>query len=50
MNWPQRILAIVGGLMLIDPSVTTDIIGIVLVALVLVWQMATRKKSTPAAA
>ena len=50
MNWPQRILAIVGGLMLIDPSVTTDIIGIVLVALVLVWQMATRKKTTPAAA
>ena len=50
MTWPQRILAIVGGLMLIDPSVTTDIIGIVLVALVLVWQMATRKKSTPAAA
>ena len=48
MNWPQRILAIVGGLMLIDPSVTTDIIGIVLVALVLVWQMATRKRSTPA--
>lgn len=50
MNWPQRILAIVGGLMLIDPSVTTDIIGIVLVALVLVWQMATRRRSTPAAA
>ena len=50
MNWPQRILAIVGGLMLIDPSVTTDIIGIVLVALVLVWQMATRKKTTAAAA
>ena len=50
MNWPQRILAIVGGLMLIDPSVTTDIIGIVLVALVLVWQMATRKKTTAATA
>ena len=50
MNWPQRILAIVGGLMLIDPSVTTDIIGIVLVALVLVWQLATRKKTTAAAA
>ena len=50
VNWPQRILAIVGGLMLIDPSVTTDIIGIVLVALVLVWQMATRKKTTAAAA
>ena len=50
MNWPQRILAIVGGLMLIDPSVTTDIIGVVLVALVLVWQLATRKKTTAAAA
>ena len=50
MNWPQRILAIVGGLMLIDPSVTTDIIGIVLVALVLVWQLATKKKTTAAAA
>ena len=48
MNWPQRILAIIGGLLLIDPSVTTDIIGIVLVALVFVWQMAGSKK--PAAA
>ncbi len=48
MNWPQRILAIIGGLLLIDPSVTTDIIGIVLVALVFAWQMAGSKK--PAAA
>jgi len=48
MNWPQRILAIIGGLLLIDPSVMTDIIGIVLVALVFAWQMAARRK--PAAA
>ena len=46
MNWPQRILSIVGGLMLIDPSLTTDVIGIVLVALVFVWQLAMRKKAT----
>ena len=45
MNWPQRILSIVGGLMLIDPSLTTDVIGIVLVALVFVWQMAMRKRA-----
>ncbi len=48
MNWPQRILAIIGGLMLIDPSVTTDIIGIALIAVVLVWQMAFRKKTAAA--
>ncbi|MBQ7173855.1 MAG: TRAP transporter permease [Lachnospiraceae bacterium] len=45
MNWPQRILAIVGGLMLIDPSGTTDIIGIIMVALVFMWQLAIRKKA-----
>ncbi len=45
MNWPQRILAIIGGLLLIDPSGTTDIAGIILVALVFVWQLATRKKA-----
>ena len=45
MNWPQRILAIIGGLMLIDPSGTTDIIGIIMVALVFMWQLATRKKA-----
>ena len=48
MNWPQRILAIIGGLLLIDPSVTTDIIGIVLVALVFAWQMAGSKKPASA--
>ena len=37
MNWPQRILAIIGGLLLIDPAVMTDIIGIAVIAVVLVW-------------
>jgi TRAP-type uncharacterized transport system fused permease subunit len=48
MNWPQRILAIIGGLLLIDPAVMTDIIGIAVIAVVLVWQLATRKKTAAA--
>ncbi len=48
MNWPQRILAIIGGLLLIDPAVMTDIIGIGVIAVVLVWQLATRKKTAAA--
>ena len=39
MNVIQRILAGVGGLLLIDPSPVTDIVGISIVAVVFVWQM-----------
>ena len=38
LNWMQTIMSLAGGLMLIKPGLTTDLIGFVLIALVLVWQ------------
>ena len=48
--WWQRILLAAGGLCLINPKLTTDLIGIVAIALVIVLQIVLRKRSTPAAA
>ena len=45
MNWPQRIIAAVGGLLLIDPNLVTDVVGIALVAVVIVWQYLQNKKN-----
>jgi TRAP transporter 4TM/12TM fusion protein len=42
MNWIERILFIVGGLMMVDPGTTTDLTGIGLLALCVVSQY--RKK------
>ncbi len=50
MPWYQRIASAVGGLLLIDPNPTTDIVGIVIVAAVVVLQFITRKKSNTLAA
>ena len=44
MNPVQRVMAAAGGLLLIDPRVLTDIIGIVLVAVVIGWQVFTKKR------
>jgi len=38
MAWWERLLAFVGGLGLIDPGITTDIIGIGLCAIVFINQ------------
>ena len=38
LNALQQLLALAGGLMLIDPGLVTDIIGIVLIAAVIAWQ------------
>ncbi len=50
MNPIQRIVSAVGGLLLIDPNLVTDIIGIALVAAVVAWQIVqrntTQKKAT----
>ena len=43
MNVVQRILAIAGGLLLIDPNVVTDVIGLLLVAGIIVWQIFQKK-------
>ncbi len=45
MNWIQRILSGAGGLLLIVPGLVTDLAGIALVAVVIVWQVITRKNS-----
>ena len=45
MKWYERIVCVVGGLLLIYPGVVTDVIGLGLVAVVLVAQVLTRKKS-----
>ena len=45
MPWYERILALVGGLLLIYPGVVTDTIGIGLVAIVVIMQLASRRKT-----
>ncbi len=44
MKWFERILSVIGGLLLIYPGVKTDIIGLSLVGIVLLLQLITRKK------
>ncbi len=44
MTWYQRILSLVGGLLLIYPGAVTDTIGISLVAIMIVMQKMTAKK------
>ena len=48
--WSQRILLAAGGLSLIDPTWQTDLIGLAVIAVVVVIQIATRKngRNTPA--
>ncbi|MCQ2446145.1 MAG: TRAP transporter fused permease subunit [Clostridia bacterium] len=48
MNVIQRILAAAGGLLLIDPGLVTDLIGVALIVLVFLWQFAEKKKSAAA--
>ena len=45
MKWYERIVCVIGGLLLIYPGVVTDVIGLGLVAVVLVAQVLTRKKN-----
>lgn len=45
MNLIQRIISAAGGLLLIDPGLVTDIVGISMVALVFLWQYIEKKKS-----
>ncbi len=48
MPWWQRILALAGGLCMIIPGIATDIAGVVLIALVIVIQLLTKKKTAKA--
>ncbi len=44
MTWYERLIAVVGGLLLIYPGATTDIIGIGFVAVTVAVQILTKKK------
>ena len=44
MKWYERIISIVGGLLLIYPGLLTDLIGIGAVSVVLIVQLLTKKK------
>ena len=44
MKWYERILSVVGGLLLIYPGIVTDTAGFALVAVVFLFQFFTRKK------
>ena len=48
--WWQRILLAAGGLCLIDPKLTTDLVGVAVIAVVIVLQIVLRKPSRSAAA
>ena len=45
MRWYERIVSVIGGLLLIYPGVVTDVIGLGLVAVIMVAQVLTRKKN-----
>ena len=44
MSWYERIPSVIGGLLLIYPGITTDVVGLALVGLVLVVQLIKKKK------
>ena len=46
MPWYQRIVSVAGGLLLIYPGITTDLIGLALVGVVVILQVLIRKKTT----
>ena len=50
MQWYQRLLSLVGGLMLIFPGTTTDVAGLTLTALVVVIQLFSRRRAAVIAA
>ena len=44
MKWYQRVISLAGGLLLIYPGLVTDTVGVLLVAVVLMLQLLTKKK------
>ena len=45
MQWYERIVSAVGGLLLIYPGLVTDVIGLTLVGIVLVCQLIAKRKA-----
>jgi len=48
MKWYERVVSVIGGLLLIYPGVVTDVIGLVLAGAVVLVQFIGKKKNTPA--
>ena len=46
MGWPARLLILAGGLLMMYPTVATDIIGLVLLVAVVLWQHHGTKKNS----
>ena len=46
MHWYERIISVIGGLLLIYPGIVTDVIGLVLVAAVVAVQLIRRNRRT----
>ena len=44
MAWYERVLCVIGGLLLIYPGIVTDVIGLALAGVVVIVQIATKKK------
>ena len=44
MSWPERILSLVGGLLLIYPGIVTDLIGLAMVGVFVAVQLLMNKK------
>ena len=49
LEWPCRVLICIGGLLMMDPTAITDVIGIVLFVAVFAWQYFGAKKERAAA-
>ena len=49
LEWPCIVLICIGGLLMMDPTAITDVIGIVLFAAVFAWQYFGAKKERAAA-
>jgi TRAP-type uncharacterized transport system fused permease subunit len=49
MHWVTRVVACAGGLLMMDPKLVTDIAGLVILALVVIWQRFGRRKAAAAA-
>ena len=50
MRWHERVICVVGGLLLIYPGTVTDVIGLALVGAVLLYQFIAKKNHTKVAA
>ena len=50
MNVLVRILFAAGGLLMMDPSTTTDVIGVAIFAIAFIWQYVSAKRAAPSAA